>query len=71
MLFPYNRTYILHGPIISVSVLPNKAQLISIDILLFVIFVHNILLLTFLFSFFSSFLVNTVWTHQILVNMLP
>lgn len=27
--------------------------------------------LTFRFSFFSSFLVKTVWTHQILVNMLP
>lgn len=27
--------------------------------------------LTFFFSFFSSFLVKRVWTHQILVNMLP
>lgn len=26
---------------------------------------------TFFFSFFSSFLVKRVWTHQILVNMLP
>lgn len=29
------------------------------------------LLPTFFFSFFSSFFVKRVWTHQILVNMLP
>lgn len=31
----------------------------------------QIALLTFFFSFFSSFFVKRVWTHQILVNMLP
>lgn len=34
-------------------------------------FLSASILLTFFFSFFSSFLVKRVWTHQILVNMLP
>lgn len=39
---------------------PNRPRFLSASILL-----------TFFFSFFSSFLVKRVWTHQILVNMLP
>ena len=32
---------------------------------------HSSFFPTFFFSFFSSFFVKRVWTHQILVNMLP